>query len=60
MNFPNVGRGIFMRKQTANVTFVDPMKLYESEIYWFWLVTNTSVAELKLNLSFWEKIKQIT
>jgi hypothetical protein len=33
MNFPNVGRGIFMRKQTANATFVDPMKLNESEIY---------------------------
>ncbi len=33
MHFQHVGRGIFMRKQTANITFVNPMKLYESEIY---------------------------
>jgi hypothetical protein len=30
--FQHVGRGIFMRKQTANVTFVNPMKIYESKI----------------------------
>jgi hypothetical protein len=56
MNFPNVGRGIFMRKQRANVPYLNSMKIYESEISWLWLVANTKVAELKLTLPFSEKI----